>query len=90
MATAGDVRRHVRQVVADFQSHYGIDLLGPRPRLAASRFWMYLGGLPPQQGFWLLRELETKAYAARPMQPDEGEAWVLGQIGHNPEKESND
>ena len=64
-ATAGDVRRHVRQVVADFRAHYRIDLLGPRPRLAASMFWLYLGALPPQQGFWLLRELEIKGHAAK-------------------------
>ena len=84
-ATAGDVRRHVRQVVADFRAHYRIDLLGPRPRLAASLFWLYLGALPPQQGFWLLRELEVKGHGAKPMDAEQGESWLLGQLGHVPD-----
>ena len=81
------MRRHVRQVVADFRAHYRIDLLGPRPRLGASKFWMFLGALPPQQGFWLLRELEIKGYNARPMDAEQGEAWLLGQLGHTLDKE---
>ena len=74
-------------MVADFQSHYSIDLLGPRPRLASSRFWMFLGGLPAQQGFWLIRELEIKGHNAKPMDAEQGEAWILGQLGHTPDAE---